>query len=148
LKLSARRLLALGTGAAAALAAGAAAAEGGGPGPGAAAGRVLYQTYCASCHGAGGKGDGPVAPILMTPPADLTTLSERYGTPLRRKEVAAFIDGRRDVAAHGPREMPVWGERFVEESLDAPNPERQAAEAIDRIIDYLETLQRFESAAR
>jgi mono/diheme cytochrome c family protein len=118
------------------------------PGPGVAAGHMLFETYCASCHGSGGKGDGPVAPVLMTPPADLTRLSERYGNPLRRDEIAAFIDGRRDVAAHGPREMPVWGERFVEESLDAPNPERQAAEAIDRIIDFLATLQRVGSAAR
>ena len=126
------------------LSAGAAAAEG----PGAAAGRVLYMSYCASCHGPAGKGDGPVAPALETPPADLTTLAERYGTPLPRAELAAFIDGRRDVAAHGPREMPVWGWRFMDESLDAPNPERQAEEAIGRILDFLATLQPVESASR
>lgn len=130
----------------AALAAGPAAAEN--PSPGAAAGRVLFQAYCASCHGVSGRGDGPVARVLNPPPADLTRLAERYGTPLPREELAAFIDGRRDVAAHGPRDMPVWGERFVEESLDAPNPERQAAEAIGRIVDFLVSIQPAQSASR
>lgn len=131
---------------AALLAAAVAGAEG--PQPGAAAGRVLYHTYCASCHGEDGRGDGPVAPALVTPPADLTRLAERYGSPLPRDQVAAFIDGRRDVAAHGPRAMPVWGRVFVEESLGAPNPERTAAEAIRRIVDFLVTIQRSGSASR
>lgn len=119
-----------------------------GPSPGAAAGRVLYLSYCASCHGVGGEGNGPVADSLRQPPADLTRLAERYGTPLPRQELAAFIDGRREVAAHGPREMPVWGRRFVDESFDAPNPERVAEEAIQRLLDFLATIQRFDSAAR
>jgi hypothetical protein len=29
-------------------------------------------------------------------------------------EITAYIDGRTWVAAHGQREMPVWGERFGE----------------------------------
>ena len=131
---------------AAALAAAAAFAQG--PTPGAAPGRVLYLQYCASCHGVGGRGDGPVAEALTVAPPDLTRLAERYGTPLPRKELAEYIDGRRDVSAHGPREMPVWGRSFVEESEDAPNPERVAAEAIGRILDFLATLQRFDAAAR
>jgi mono/diheme cytochrome c family protein len=36
-------------------------------------GRQLYATYCAVCHGSGGRGDGPVAFMLRTPPADLTS---------------------------------------------------------------------------
>jgi mono/diheme cytochrome c family protein len=35
----------------------------------AAAGRALYQLYCASCHGTGGAGDGPVAAGLDPKPA-------------------------------------------------------------------------------
>jgi putative copper export protein/mono/diheme cytochrome c family protein len=37
-----------------------------------AAGAGLYPVYCASCHGAAGKGDGPDAKELAIPPADLT----------------------------------------------------------------------------
>lgn len=36
------------------------------------AGKPLYQAYCASCHGAEGQGDGPVADSLAHSPADLT----------------------------------------------------------------------------
>ena len=34
-------------------------------------GARLYTRYCASCHGAGGKGDGPDAAIFAAPPRDL-----------------------------------------------------------------------------
>jgi mono/diheme cytochrome c family protein len=35
-------------------------------------GRAAYATYCASCHGQGGKGDGPAAAALSPKPRDLT----------------------------------------------------------------------------
>ena len=38
------------------------------------AGRDLFESYCATCHGRDGKGAGPVAGALKTPPADLTAL--------------------------------------------------------------------------
>src|SRR5665213_2263349 len=41
-------------------------------------GRVLYQFYCAQCHGADAKGNGPMALALKTPPTDLTTLAKRH----------------------------------------------------------------------
>lgn len=34
-----------------------------------------FTNYCASCHGAGGKGDGPAAAGLDKKPADLTQLA-------------------------------------------------------------------------
>ena len=37
-----------------------------------ARGQQLFQTYCLMCHGADGKGTGPVAKGLPHPPADLT----------------------------------------------------------------------------
>jgi copper resistance protein D len=37
-----------------------------------AAGQELFAEHCASCHGANGRGDGPVAANLPKPPADLT----------------------------------------------------------------------------
>ena len=38
----------------------------------AAAGAQMYGTYCASCHGPEGKGDGPIAQTLKPPPANHT----------------------------------------------------------------------------
>ena len=37
-----------------------------------AAGAALYPAQCAACHGAEGRGDGPLAAGLAVPPADLT----------------------------------------------------------------------------
>ncbi|MGH7779120.1 MAG: c-type cytochrome [Candidatus Binataceae bacterium] len=78
-----------------------------------AQGHMIYRQYCASCHGLKDEGDGPMARVLTTPPANLRLLSERYGNPLPRETIARIIDGRVAVKAHGPRDMPVWGKRFM-----------------------------------
>ena len=36
-------------------------------------GKVLYQAYCAPCHGNNGRGDGPAATSLHPKPADHTS---------------------------------------------------------------------------
>jgi S-disulfanyl-L-cysteine oxidoreductase SoxD len=43
-----------------------------------AAGRGLYATNCAPCHGDSGRGDGPVAHLLRTKPKDLITGTSKY----------------------------------------------------------------------
>ena len=106
------------------------------------AGRILYLTYCGSCHGVAGRGDGPAAGSLRTPPADLTRLFERYGTPLDRARLAKYIDGRALLGAHGPRDMPIWGSEFF---ADAPpttsNLEGVKSRLIEVLVEYVETLQ-------
>ena len=78
-------------------------------------GQALYLRHCAACHGISGKGDGPVAPTLREPPADLTTIARRAGGRFDESRVMSVIDGRRTVAEHGTREMPVWGAVFTED---------------------------------
>ena len=36
------------------------------------AGESVYRSNCLNCHGSKGKGDGPIAGSLTSPPADLT----------------------------------------------------------------------------
>jgi mono/diheme cytochrome c family protein len=43
------------------------------------AGAAAYKKYCAFCHGAAGKGDGPLAP-KDAPPADLTDATWVHGS--------------------------------------------------------------------
>lgn len=69
-------------------------------------GAALYQGHCASCHGATGAGDGPVAKRLVSAPPDL----RRDG--LSKLELMEIIDGRGLRTAHGTLEMPVWGWAF------------------------------------
>ena len=103
----------------------------------AARGKRLYLSYCASCHGMRGEGDGPVARALTTPPANLRLLSERFGNPLPEEKIARFIDGRSEIRAHGPRDMPVWGRYFYSRTDD----ERAVHALISDLVAYLQSLQ-------
>jgi mono/diheme cytochrome c family protein len=97
-------------------------------------GQYWYSNYCASCHGREGKGDGPVAKSLSHAPADLTRLSAANGGTFPSDRIAEVVDGRREVAAHGTREMPVWGRavRFGPSIV---------GKRVRAIIDYVSTLQ-------
>jgi mono/diheme cytochrome c family protein len=75
-------------------------------------GTEMYRTWCASCHGIQGKGDGPAAGALKKSPADLTQLANKNGGKFPTERVRNYIDGTREVAAHGSRDMPVWGSFF------------------------------------
>ncbi len=105
-------------------------------------GRILYLTYCQSCHGVAGRGDGPAAASLRVQPPDLTLLWKRYGTPLDRQRLVEYIDGRWLVDAHGSRDMPIWGREFYGDAAPmAPNLEGLKRHLIEVLVGYLETLQ-------
>jgi len=89
-----------------------------------------------------GAGNGPLAATLTTPPANLCLLSQRFGNPLPQDIMELFIDGRADGKAHGPRDMPVWGERFYAESNG------DAAEIKQRIAKRIAFLQSIQTATR
>jgi mono/diheme cytochrome c family protein len=44
-----------------------------------AAGKKLYDSQCASCHGAAGKGDGKAGAMLKPTPSDLTDTDWKHG---------------------------------------------------------------------
>jgi mono/diheme cytochrome c family protein len=46
----------------------------------AAAGKTIFTTNCASCHGESGKGDGPVGAALQPPPRDFTVGDFKFDT--------------------------------------------------------------------
>jgi mono/diheme cytochrome c family protein len=75
-------------------------------------GKREYESNCASCHGARGKGDGPYKPFLNKSPSDLTVLSKSNGGVFPFERTYAIIDGRQVVKAHGPMDMPVWGAEY------------------------------------
>lgn len=101
-------------------------------------GSALYAAYCASCHGLDGKGEGPAAPALKTPPPDLTTLSQRHGGKFPRERVEQIILGENQEAiAHGSREMPVWGPIFGQIEWD----QDLRAVRVRNLSDYLESIQ-------
>lgn len=105
-------------------------------------GQALFLRHCASCHGTDGAGRGPLAELLRVPPADLTRIAERAGGRFDDARVMAVIDGRREVAAHGPREMPVWGAVFEEELEGRPYGSYVGLLHSRALTDYVRSLQR------
>jgi len=112
----------------------------------AAKGRVTYRVYCASCHGSMAKGDGSVAKYLKVVPSDLTQIRARHDGEFPSEDIAATIDGRNAVKAHGSREMPVWGDVFQSplsetERGPAEEGEERAKRKIDELVLFLESIQ-------
>jgi mono/diheme cytochrome c family protein len=105
-----------------------------------ARGRMTYETSCMSCHGVSGKGDGEMASELKQQPADLTQISQEHGGSFPVDTVYQMIDGRREVEAHGSREMPVWGNIWTERDGE-PIPEEEVQARINELVEYIRTLQ-------
>ena len=87
-----------------------------------------------------------MAESLRARPADLTRIALRRGG-FDAAEVAAYIDGRTEISAHGLREMPVWGRRFDDRNSAILSDETLLSPGmIFNIVDYLRTLQVDESS--
>ena len=115
---------------------------------GADIGEQEYLSKCASCHGKGAKGDGPVAGSLKQKVPDLTVLAKNSGGVFPFARIYDVIDGREAVAVHGPRDMPVWGNEYWEEgtnfSAGTTTPQEASSYARGRIvalIGYIHALQ-------
>lgn len=112
-------------------------------------GAQLFARFCASCHGAQGRGDGPVAATLKVEVPDLTRLVKRQGDPFPVEQVRRIVDGREVLAAHGARRMPVWGYEFATATASEPESGAEnAAEVVGRVVDHLKTLQRVDVPPR
>jgi mono/diheme cytochrome c family protein len=96
----------------------------------------MFDNYCATCHGKTGLGDGPAAKALAKAPADLTTISARNGGTFPEVRVKRYIEGLDEVAAHGSRDMPMWGPLFRSLERDT------AVLRVKALSDYLKAMQK------
>lgn len=86
-----------------------------------------------------------MAPLLNVKTANLTLLSRNNQGSFPEKRVFDVIDGSVLVKAHGTRDMPVWGEFFPIQALNAADKaqtEREVHARIQRLVDYLKSIQR------
>ena len=104
-------------------------------------GKAMFERYCSSCHGTDAKGDGPLANLLITKPADLTQLAKQNGGTFPGVKVMRAIDGRDEVRAHGTSDMPVWGERFKAESPPVQTRETAVRGTAQEIVQYIQSIQ-------
>jgi mono/diheme cytochrome c family protein len=105
----------------------------------AASGQEMYASYCAVCHGANATGNGPAQSALKIPATDLTTLAQKNGGKYPGLHVSSVLRGDAELAAHGSKDMPVWGPLFrnMSQGHDAEVQQR-----IANINAYIESLQK------
>jgi len=100
-----------------------------------ARGQKLFMQYCASCHGADGKGNGPAASSLKSFLPDLTKIPKVNGK-FPGLQVLNAISGEKNIPAHGSKEMPVWGQVLRERK-----GETNAKLDIYALQEYVESIQ-------
>src|SRR5579859_2850108 len=76
-------------------------------------GQKEYAAQCSLCLGMDAKGDGVFNQVLKVVPPDLTVLTKKNGGVFPAERISSVIDGRVEIASHGPRDMPIWGKRYA-----------------------------------
>ena len=97
----------------------------------AAAGEVIFVTNCATCHGTGGKGDGPVGAALNPAPRDFTQGDFKFDTDNDGKP-GTDVDIK-NVVANG-------GAAYGGSPLMAPWP-TLSDEDVSNVIIYIRSLK-------
>ena len=120
-------------------------------------GRAEFLSRCAECHGADGKGSGPLNGKLKARPADLTLLAKKNNGVFSPNAVTEAVDGRSATRPHRSPEMPIWGCRQgpspgsqgkayepkpIDSLLDLPcDAEQVTQRRIQDIVEYLSRIQ-------
>ncbi|MEY4757125.1 MAG: hypothetical protein RJA34_2023 [Pseudomonadota bacterium] len=111
-------------------------------------GKREFDANCASCHGAKGKGSGPLGELLRRSPPDLTLLARQNKGVFPMRRLYEVIEGG-GVAAHGTRDMPVWGREYRAQDaqyyLEARGMYDPDALVRARILSLLEYINRLQS---
>jgi mono/diheme cytochrome c family protein len=107
-------------------------------------GKQDYETYCADCHGTGGKGNGPALQVIpMNPlPPDLTQLAKKNGGKFPVDEVVDTIDGRKNIPSHERIQMPFLGTTLQKPGQEfTPQSDAEVKRRIEAMARYVESLQ-------
>ena len=101
-------------------------------------GKEMFVEYCAPCHGAEGKGNGPAAGAMKSQPTDLTQLAKKHDGKYPANSVASVLKFGGGPGVHGSADMPVWGPLL--QSLDKFH-DAVAQQRISNLVSYIESLQ-------
>jgi mono/diheme cytochrome c family protein len=102
-------------------------------------GARIFLNHCAACHGEQGEGGGPVAATMNVAIPNLRTLAARSDGTFPADAVTAYIDGREITAAHGDRQMPIWGDVF--RGPEQGTAQRTVRRRIDALVEFIAMLQ-------
>jgi|SRR5215472_7980688 len=99
-------------------------------------GAQMFKDYCAACHGADGRGDGPAVVFLKTPPPNLRIMAQRNHGKYPAMIVNGILTlGPDSTQAHGVLDMPTWGPLF------RSMPNGLAELRIDNLTRFIESIQ-------
>jgi len=101
-------------------------------------GKQMFTSYCAPCHGVDGRGHGPAAVALRTPPTDLTGLARKNHGSFPETHIVAVLQFGSAVPSHGSEEMPVWGP--ILGKIDKTNAQDKQLR-ISNLSRYIESMQ-------
>jgi len=106
-------------------------------------GYAEFRLHCAACHGVDGSGTGSIAGLLnvTAEKLDLTDLKKNNNGEYPFRLVFEVIDGRQNVAAHGERLMPVWGDRYSIDAGDKYGPYGSESVINGRILELVYFIQ-------
>ncbi len=104
----------------------------------AASGKEMYNNYCAVCHGKDGKGGGPAAEAVKTPPTRLTGLAKKDGGKFPAAHVGRAIRGDVNEPAHSTKGIRVWGNLFWHMSQGRQS---EVQLRVANLTNYVESLQ-------
>jgi mono/diheme cytochrome c family protein len=99
----------------------------------------LYFNHCAACHGDDGEGTGPVAASMRVTVPNLRALAQRNGGVFPEEMITAYVDGRTAAAAHGDRQMPIWGDVF--RGVEQGTSQRTVRRRIAAVVGFIAMLQ-------
>lgn len=103
-------------------------------------GAGVFRNYCAACHGADGRGSGPLAKALKQEVPDLTSLAQRNdgAFPAVHVRTTVLFGADNIVPAQGSKAMPMWGPTFHEIEFD----QDLGNVRLENLVEYLESIQR------
>lgn len=109
-------------------------------------GKLEFEVHCAVCHGVDAKGNGPYVSNLKVALPDLTSIARNNAGVFPADHIISVIDGRAQIASHGSRDMPIWGDRYAASAAEhfAGSPYDQEAFIRGRVlilVDYLRRVQ-------
>jgi hypothetical protein len=87
---------------------------------------------------------GPMQPVLVVPPTDLTRLNAGNDGEFPLVRVIKRIDGRDPLVSHGSQ-MPIYGDYFEGQDTAMQTSSGQpimTSQPVKELVTYLKTLQR------
>ena len=103
-------------------------------------GERLFSYRCATCHGLEANGKGPMAPVLLLQPPDLTQLQSNNNGIFPLTRTIERIDGRDPLISHGSP-MPVYGDFFEGRDVSLKTESGQPIMTSQPIADLVAWLQ-------